>query len=164
MSAKPWLVQKYGGTSIGKLLPTITGSIIPEYLELHNVAVVCSARSGLTKSTGTTSMLLEAMAMAVIGDIKFEIVVESIREDHMGAVEQAVCASMGDTLRDVQLQIKKDCTRLLGLLNATMMLGEISDRTADRVLSFGELLSCRVVAASLVSKVRVLKFYVSPRI
>ncbi|KAK4054281.1 Aspartokinase [Microbotryomycetes sp. JL201] len=63
---QPWVVQKYGGTSLGKFLETIACTIIPGYIESGNrVAVVCSARSGESKSTGTTNLLLRAALEAL---------------------------------------------------------------------------------------------------
>jgi aspartate kinase len=83
---KPWVVQKYGGTSLGKLLPTITGSLIPQYLESHNVAVVCSAISGTSKSSGTTSLLLQAIEQ-VTGSETFQEacneIIDTIRDEHL---------------------------------------------------------------------------------
>ena len=57
---RAWIVQKYGGTSVGKFLRTIVDVVTPTYLETNRVAIVCSARSGKTKALGTTSLLLEA--------------------------------------------------------------------------------------------------------
>ncbi|KDE06116.1 hypothetical protein MVLG_03533 [Microbotryum lychnidis-dioicae p1A1 Lamole] len=63
---KPWVIQKYGGTSLGKFIDNITMQIIPSYIESGNrVAVVCSARSGESKSTGTTNLLLRAALEAL---------------------------------------------------------------------------------------------------
>ncbi|CAO2654514.1 Nn.00g112470.m01.CDS01 [Neocucurbitaria sp. VM-36] len=155
IESKRWLVQKYGGTSIGKLLPTITGSIIPSFLQSHRVAVVCSARSGTTKSNGTTSLLLDAIAMATSNDVRLEdleSIINSIKKDHLTAAKAAIGEDSSAILHAVELQIKKDCEGLHGLLKATVMIGEISDRITDRVLAFGETLSCRIVAASLESK------------
>lgn len=62
-----WIVQKYGGTSVGKQLPTIAQQIAPSYLSNPNVrlAIVCSARSGKTKALGTTNLLLQAAKEAL---------------------------------------------------------------------------------------------------
>ncbi|PWN33752.1 aspartate kinase [Meira miltonrushii] len=62
-----WIVQKYGGTSVGKQLPTIAQHIAPSYLSNPNVrlAIVCSARSGQTKALGTTNLLLQAAKEAL---------------------------------------------------------------------------------------------------
>jgi aspartate kinase len=87
----PWVVQKYGGTSLGKLLPTITGSIIPQYLQANNVTVVCSAISGTTKSSGTTSLLLQAIKNA-IGPQKCQKslngTIDTIRDEHLRVSER----------------------------------------------------------------------------
>jgi aspartate kinase len=62
-----WIVQKYGGTSVGKQLATISNVIAPSYLATPNVrlAIVCSARSGHTKALGTTNLLLQAAKEAL---------------------------------------------------------------------------------------------------
>lgn len=69
--SKPtWIVQKYGGTSVGKQLPTIAQQIAPSYLANPDVrvAIVCSARSGQTKALGTTNLLLQAAKEALQPD------------------------------------------------------------------------------------------------
>ncbi|KZS97301.1 aspartate kinase [Sistotremastrum niveocremeum HHB9708] len=65
-SAK-WLVQKYGGTSVGKFAAKIAEDIIPRYLDQHKIAIVCSARSGTTKALGTTNLLLKAASQTLGG-------------------------------------------------------------------------------------------------
>ncbi|GAC98970.1 hypothetical protein PHSY_006567 [Pseudozyma hubeiensis SY62] len=60
-----WIIQKYGGTSVGKFLDTIATQIVPSYLAGNKVAIVCSARSGQTKALGTTNLLLQAAGEAL---------------------------------------------------------------------------------------------------
>lgn len=60
-----WIIQKYGGTSVGKFLDTISQEIVPSYLAGNKVAIVCSARSGQTKALGTTNLLLQAASEAL---------------------------------------------------------------------------------------------------
>ncbi|KAJ7512418.1 Aspartate/glutamate/uridylate kinase [Mycena galericulata] len=55
-----WLVQKFGGTSVGKFPVNIARDIVSSYIDSNKVAVVCSARSGSTKALGTTNLLLRA--------------------------------------------------------------------------------------------------------
>ncbi len=159
--SKPWVVQKYGGTSIGKLLDTITGEIIPEYLKTCNVAVVCSARSGTNKSKGTTSLLLKAIRCATSSETStkdLDEVIDTIKEEHLeasiAAVEQRTEHIYSrNILKELQADIRKDCEQLRRFLKATWTIGEMSDRTQDRVLSVGEKLSCRMVVASLKNQV-----------
>ncbi|PWN27866.1 aspartate kinase [Jaminaea rosea] len=66
-----WIVQKYGGTSVGKFLRAITSEIVPSYLVSSpstRLALVCSARSGSTKARGTTNLLLTAAGQALALD------------------------------------------------------------------------------------------------
>ncbi|KAJ7154652.1 Aspartate/glutamate/uridylate kinase [Mycena filopes] len=55
-----WLVQKFGGTSVGKFAVNIAKDVVSEYIDSNKVAIVCSARSGSTKALGTTNLLLKA--------------------------------------------------------------------------------------------------------
>jgi aspartate kinase len=151
-----WIVQKYGGTSVGKLLSNITDSIIPTQRKSHNVAVVCSARSGTTKSKGTTSLLLDAIQVATAAGsdlADLDLIIDVVKEDHLAAAQKHIGNNDLVTLRSIQLDIETDCEKVRTLLKATSMLGEISGRTTDRVLAIGETLSCRIVAGSLMTKV-----------
>ena len=159
-SRRPWIVQKYGGTSIGKLLDTITGIIVPKYLSTCRVAIVCSARSGTTKSLGTTSLLLEAIRCATSSEtstIELDKVIDTIKDEHIIAARNAipkVSSQEGPRILETLLEdIEGDCKMLRSFLKATWTVGEVTDRTKDRVLSVGEKLSCRVVAASLSANV-----------
>src|SRR6266566_4712432 len=84
-----WLVQKYGGTSVGKFASQIAENIVPyaqfltlcppikitlkiflvnpcsDYLDRYKLVIVCSARSGSTKALGTTNLLLRAASEAL---------------------------------------------------------------------------------------------------
>lgn len=64
-SRKDWIIQKFGGTSIGRALDSIVDEIVPQYLPSSNLVLVCSARSGTSKSTGTTNLLLRAAKEAL---------------------------------------------------------------------------------------------------
>lgn len=164
IQSRPWIVQKYGGTSIGKSLTDISGSIIPAYAQSHRVAIVCSARSGHTKSTGTTSLLLEAIRQATTPgpyENNVDAIIKTIEEDHLMAAELAVGKGATSVLHAMKVDIKNDCHRMSGLLKAAMVLNEISDRTTDRVLAIGETLSCRMVASCLQTKVSYLPTTVS---
>lgn len=174
---KPWLVQKYGGTSVARFLKKITNVIIPSYLATHRVAVVCSARSGTTKSTGTTSMLLEAIRLATATSTTRHdseggnspaaracAVIDAIEGDHLAAASGLfdqdsnsglVIGDGGVSILAQKLEqgIREDCEHLREFLTATSTIGEISERAQDHVLATGEKLSCRIVEACLKSKV-----------
>ncbi|KAG6813262.1 hypothetical protein H0H92_012676 [Tricholoma furcatifolium] len=60
-----WLVQKFGGTSVGKFAVKIAEDIVANYIDQHKVAIVCSARSGSTKALGTTNLLLRSASQTL---------------------------------------------------------------------------------------------------
>lgn len=51
---KDWVVQKYGGTSIGRF-PKQIADIVCNDLKCNRLALVCSARSSGIKAEGTTT-------------------------------------------------------------------------------------------------------------
>ncbi|UZJ57305.1 hypothetical protein CBS101457_006625 [Exobasidium rhododendri] len=75
-----WIVQKYGGTSVGKQLSTISNVIAPSYLANPHVrlAIVCSARSGHTKALGTTNLLLQAAREALQTEEEADLMTDSL--------------------------------------------------------------------------------------
>ncbi|KAJ3940505.1 Aspartokinase [Colletotrichum fioriniae] len=159
---RPWLVQKYGGTSLGKLLESICSKIVPSYLRDYNLVVVCSALSGSTKSSGTTSLLLECVSHAEAGLSAQTLLnknIDVIRDSHVRLLEKHLVNSNGtrsDLCNDIfdttKTLIVKECESLRGFLLAAQIIGELSPRARDRVIALGEKLACRVVAAFLCSR------------
>lgn len=121
---KPWVVQKFGGTSIGKLLENITADIIPSYLHGNRVAIVCSARSGSSKSMGTTNLLLRsidavedpACLPSLIDDL-----VDTLVTDHIAAANAALKQEDRDhvLLTKTCDEINRLCDELRVLLHAS---------------------------------------------
>ncbi|KAG0326232.1 Aspartokinase [Dissophora globulifera] len=145
---KPWLVQKFGGTSIGKFIEVITGTIVQSYLPTNRVVVVCSARSSESKSLGTTNRLLRAAASALVpGSVDYCETVQEIRLDHLNAAQEHIKDAL--ILKRVQDDINQDCDRLQSFLEAAQVIQEISPKSRDIIMAVGEKLSCRIVAALL---------------
>lgn len=144
LQANGWIVQKFGGTSVGKFPENIVDDIVKQYSKTKRVAVVCSARSSKTKSEGTTTRLLRAASLsAERGD--YISILKVIEQDH---TENA-------TKRIQDLEIQKNLVartvqeleRAQELLHASQVIGEISPRTLDSIMSIGEKLSCLFMSA-----------------
>lgn len=142
-----WIVQKFGGTSVGKFPEQIVEQIVKVYTTQYenNVAVVCSARSSYTKAEGTTSRLLNACELAANNDPTFTDVLQLVRNDHVSNAQEKIKDST------LQQKLVKDTNAELDLvekyLSASQILGEVSSRTMDLVMSCGEKLSCLFMAA-----------------
>lgn len=141
-----WVVQKFGGTSVGKFPTEIVDDIIKTYTTEYNnnVAVVCSARSSYTKAEGTTSRLLRCCDLAS-QELDFADVIETIRQDHVQNAESYVQNPV------LQTKLIADTNKELDLvtryLEASQILGEVSTRTMDLVMACGEKLSCLFMAS-----------------
>lgn len=128
LSLKPWIVQKYGGTSLGKLLDRICGEIIPSFLDNHNVAVVCSAISGKAKNSGTTSLLLECLSQiespAHDARTKLNTTMDIIRDNHLSIIKNMALTPEGRDSHaciDAENRIQRDCDQIQAFMLAAQV-------------------------------------------
>lgn len=78
---------------------------------------------------------------------EYRTLVEAVRLEHVQVLQDQVNSA---EIRDqVVADISGECDRVLKVLEAAQTLGEISARCVDKVISTGEKLSCRVMAALL---------------
>ncbi|PBP23903.1 aspartate kinase [Diplocarpon rosae] len=161
-SAKGWIVQKFGGTSVGKFAVNIAEDIVRSSLANNKIAVVCSARSTGKKVEGTTSRLLEIFGvLEAINTVKdtesvhyeslvaeYERLVHVICEDHVTAARGHI---RDEGIQDTLVRhIKDECKEIIEYrIAAERWHLEIDGRSKDRIVSFGEKLSCRFLAALL---------------
>jgi len=109
---------------------------------------VCSARSTATKLEGTTNRLLRAARAAEQpGHRKYDEIVEAIRADHIAAGQATLrsAAILATFIADVNAE----CESLTKILESAQHLEEVTSRAEDKVVSKGEKLSCRYMAALL---------------
>ncbi|RYP16202.1 hypothetical protein DL765_005260 [Monosporascus sp. GIB2] len=160
-SANGWIIQKFGGTSVGKFPDKIAEDIVRASLASNKIVVVCSARSSGKKVTGTTSRLLEVYKKlrsisAAISDEctqntlldEAKAIVLDICHEHVYAAQSFIKNS--DIQMKVSKDIEDDCQELIDYVIAAKRFNlEVNARSKDRVVSFGEKLSCRFMAAML---------------
>ncbi|KAL1878077.1 hypothetical protein VTK73DRAFT_8128 [Phialemonium thermophilum] len=160
-SPNGWIIQKFGGTSVGKFPDKIAEDIIRPYLEQHKIVVVCSARSTGKKATGTTSRLLdvyeslraipaatnnETVQNQLVESAKF--IVRDICDDHIAAASTFIQDEQ--LQRAIKAEIEDECDMLIEYLEVAKRFNlEINSRSKDRVVSFGEKLSCRFMTCLL---------------
>ncbi|KAG5361552.1 Aspartokinase [Yarrowia sp. C11] len=140
-----WIVQKFGGTSVGKFPKNICNDIVQQYSQSYDVAVVCSARSTGTKAEGTTTRLIAAADSALLGSDAYNPIIESIRSDHLAAAKRDV--KNAELLENLNADVNGECDQLLRILAAAEIISEISPRTLDSIMAIGEKLSCMYMTA-----------------
>ena len=138
------LTMKFGGTSVGspEALTNVV-KIVRETVEAGDrLVVVVSAMSGVT------DMLLNSVQMAAVGD-KWEYTQLSrkMRDKHEEAINRLMPATQAR--EQIILEINKLLDQHLELCDAIHILGEVTPRVMDAVVSFGERLSSRMIAALL---------------
>lgn len=142
-----WVVLKFGGTSVGKFAVNIA-EIVKSGLSENRVAIVCSARSNNTKLEGTTNRLLRSAREAEIpGSKGYVDIVEAIRTDHIQAATDTI--KNPDIIAQFTEDVNAECHHLVKILESAQHLEEVSVRVEDKIISKGEKLSCRYMAALL---------------
>jgi bifunctional aspartokinase / homoserine dehydrogenase 1 len=137
-------VLKFGGTSVGSAenIEKVM-SIVKEKLDDDPLVVVVSALGG------TTDALLECGKLAAAGQ---EIYLEKLHETeqrHIATVKELIPVQHQSALLSM---VKKMCNEIEDLCNGIFLLNELSPRTIDKLLSYGELLSSHIITAALVAK------------
>ncbi|TDN39708.1 bifunctional aspartate kinase/homoserine dehydrogenase I [Hymenobacter sp. UV11] len=134
-------VLKFGGTSvasaenIGKVIAIVTRA-----LAQGPVVLVVSALGG------TTDALINAGRAAASGDESFRQTLRQLEARHLTAAEALLPTPAAQA--DVQPWLTAQFAELALLADGIFALGELSPRTLDRLMSYGELLSSRIVVAA----------------
>ncbi len=138
-------VLKFGGTSVANAKNiNLVLEIIAAAAKKDSLVVTVSAFSGVT------DLLVAAAAKAASKDKTYKDIVLQIEQKHKEAIEELISLSeQGDLIDSVNSNIN----HLKTLLDGCYLLGELSNRTSDTILSFGELLSSQIIAAAMHQKI-----------
>lgn len=136
-------VLKFGGSSVANAanIEKVV-SIVLEQTGTDKIAVVVSAMGGVTDS------LLKIAALAAAADDTYKTLLEELEQKHLETVR---------TLLPIQKQsatlslVKQQFNDLEGICDGVYLLKELSLRTQDKIVSYGELLSSQIIAAKFQS-------------
>jgi aspartokinase/homoserine dehydrogenase 1 len=139
-------ILKFGGTSVANAenIKLVLDIVINKTQE-ENLVVVVSALSKVT------DLLQLAASKAASNDESFKDIVAEIEKKHLEALKQLIPVSEQSGLLS---HIKRIINHLETLLDGCFLLGELSPRTSDTILSFGELLSSYIIAEALKQKLK----------
>jgi aspartate kinase len=137
------LVVKFGGTSLAnaKQIKQVTKTI-RDLGKKNQVVVVCSAINDVTDH------LLEISHHVQKGNKDAaKNRMAKLKKQHQQLAKDSVSSSK---IRKMLLQkLNSDLTELEGLLHGMLLLGEVTQRSSDYLISFGERLSIEIVSAVL---------------
>lgn len=136
------LVIKFGGTSMGSTAAIESvKKIVSEKLNKENCIVVVSAMSG------TTDLLIRCGRMAASGSEDWVELLQQLEQRHLETIKSIVPIQHQSHVLSFT---KTYFNELEDILHGVALLKELSDRTLDRIMSFGELMSSRIITASFV--------------
>ncbi len=134
-------VLKFGGTSVANannIKQTVSIFTQTKYI---NSIVVVSALSGVT------DLLIQTAIDASISNGKYIETIAHIEQKHIDCVIELIPTNNNKALLDVQ----ESFTELKNICEGIYRLSELTTRTKDKVVSFGELLSSKIISAYLSS-------------
>ncbi|HOA37275.1 MAG TPA: bifunctional aspartate kinase/homoserine dehydrogenase I [Flavihumibacter sp.] len=137
-------VLKFGGTSVGSPQAIeATIQILSRQLQSGPLLAVVSAFGGVTDN------LIRCGQLAASGDETFRDEVEQLTQRHLSAIKQLVPIQQQSSLLSA---IKTLCNEVEDICNGIFLLGETTARSRDRLVSYGELMSSKIIAAAIAGK------------
>ena len=137
------VVQKFGGTSIGKAnrLNNVARIVQTTLEQDYYSIVILSAMSGGGKKDGTTSKLMESAREAINKGSYYKII-DQLEEHHQEVIGEAI---QDRTIREsLSEDVHQELHKLKLFLDAIQVIGEVSARSMDVIISTGEKLSARI--------------------
>ena len=136
-------VLKFGGTSVGsaKNIKKVI-AIVKNEAASENVAVVVSAIGGITDK------LLAAAEKAINKNKDYKQDFEYLRLKHIEVIDSLLVGETHEATLDIVLN---HLFKLEKILDGIYLINELSPKTTDKLLSFGELLSSLIIYEAMKS-------------
>lgn len=135
------IVLKFGGTSVGsaKNIEKVI-EIVKNSSKNNDVTVVVSAVGGITDK------LLKAADKAVEKDSSYKDAFEEIKQTHINIVDLLINTESKAIVHEV---VNGRLAQLERLLDGIYLINELSPKTTDKLLSFGELMSSFIISEAM---------------
>jgi aspartate kinase len=140
------LVLKYGGTSIStaKKIKDITKHI-SSLSKKHQIITVCSAISGTTDD-----LIAIPQQIKKENKEKAKQLAAKIISQHKKLVKETI--TKPNNRKNLLKTLDDDFSELVELIDGMVLIGEVTPRSLDYLLSFGERLSIKIVAHALIDQ------------
>ena len=137
-------VVKFGGSSV-KNAENINKviAIVNEKMKQDTTIVVVSALGGIT------DILLQCCHLASEGNESYKDKLLESEQRHLQTVKELLPITQQSRVLSL---VKTLCNEIEDICTGIFLLGELSDRTKDRMVSYGEILSSQIIAAKFTSE------------
>ncbi|HUI63967.1 MAG TPA: bifunctional aspartate kinase/homoserine dehydrogenase I [Bacteroidota bacterium] len=145
-------VMKFGGSSVGTpgRIREVIRIILQGQSRHQGMVVVFSAFEGVT------DQLIATGRLAARGDRKYVRVLSALKRRHLGCLNELVSARRR---RECESFVRDRLTDLSDVLHGVFFTKELTTRTLDYVMSFGEILSTSIIAEAARERGLACKFY-----
>ena len=132
-------VLKFGGTSVGSAqnIKKVIAILQKESLTSPIVCVVSAVG-------GVTDKLLQAGALAKQKDKSYLTVLDKIKSIHYKVIEGLTSES-----KAIITEVDQKFEALNQLLNGIFLINELSPKTSDKLVSYGDILSSFIIAKTM---------------
>ena len=132
-------VLKFGGSSVANA-ENISKVIhlVRQALTKDRTILVVSALGGIT------DMLIQAATSAAAGDELYKEKLQEIEHRHLATVRELLPINRQSAALSA---VKTRCNEIEDICSGVFLLGELSPRTQDKIVAYGELLSSFIIAA-----------------
>lgn len=138
-------ILKFGGTSVANAQNiNLVLDIVARESKTGKLSVVVSAFSSIT------DLLLLSGTTAAAKNKDYIEIVSQLKEKHLEAIRILIPET---THKEIMETVNSNIDHLKTLLDGCYLLGELTDRTSDTILGFGELLSSQIIAKALQQKI-----------
>ncbi|MBI5754412.1 bifunctional aspartate kinase/homoserine dehydrogenase I [Candidatus Peregrinibacteria bacterium] len=133
-------ILKFGGTSVGSAenIKKVI-AIVTDNQKNGKVAVIVSAFSKITDK------LIEVGTLAASGNKKYLEIFDEIKTRHLKTAEELINENSSKTTGKIEETLRE----LENILEGIFLIKEISKRTLDLIMSFGERLSAYIISQSI---------------
>jgi aspartokinase/homoserine dehydrogenase 1 len=137
-------VLKFGGSSVANAenIKKVV-AVIKEKAANYTTLVVVSALGGIT------DLLIQCSQLAAEGKENYQSVLIEIEQRHLQTVRELIPINNQSSLLSF---VKTQCNEIQDICNGIFLLRELSARTKDRMVSYGELLSSKIISAALIAE------------
>ncbi len=134
-------VIKFGGSSVASAenINKVV-NIVKSKTNSGKIIIVVSALGGIT------DLLLQCASLASAANELYKKTLQEIELRHLNTVKELIPVTRQSSVLST---VKKLCNEIEDICNGIFLLGELSERTKDKMVSYGELLSSQIIAAKL---------------
>src|SRR5574337_170754 len=135
-------ILKFGGTSVANAENIRKVKDIIQLKKGAKTVVIVSALGGVTDE------LLKCGSLAANSDSSYKENLQKLTERHLNTVKELLPLNNQSSVLSFVMQ---QFNEVEDICNGIFLLNDFSDRTKDRILSYGELISSKIISSYLAS-------------